>query len=334
MVVLVEKILIAVTLFGYFFLPWHKYYETGDISYLKGQVLTYDQVSKPKINSFIETDDLLEWTIYKDAYLLTPSKKIWFRFYLVPQSQKVLSWALYNKELDLILVDKKFTLPHNYQPPRLVGFYDDKLARGVFLDKDTKEAFLKLQKQVKKELGIHLTISSGYRSYSTQARLFSYYSLLDGKEKANTYSARPGHSQHQTAKAIDIGFYDGKRWYFLYEVALSPYYERLRRLFLNHGFVQPYVPYFKDGSITSLAGYVIEPWHLLYIGRNNVKNFLCSGLEFLEWQKMIFVYNISNGEQKIKCYSNRFSRALSLWVYPLSVFKPQITGAKSTDLRD
>ena len=52
--------------------------------------------------------------------------------------------------------------------------------------------------------GISLDVVSGFRSYETQNQLYNGYVSRDGKEAADTYSARPGHSEHQTGLAFDV----------------------------------------------------------------------------------------------------------------------------------
>ncbi len=56
--------------------------------------------------------------------------------------------------------------------------------------------------------GMTLWIQSGFRSYSTQKYLYNNYVAQDGKQEADTYSARPGHSEHQTGLGIDINQVD------------------------------------------------------------------------------------------------------------------------------
>ena len=54
-----------------------------------------------------------------------------------------------------------------------------------------------------REDGITLYSVSAYRSYSYQDSLYRRYTAQDGVE-ADTYSARPGFSEHQTGLALDI----------------------------------------------------------------------------------------------------------------------------------
>ena len=53
--------------------------------------------------------------------------------------------------------------------------------------------------------GIKLLVSSTYRSYSYQEKLFAKWVAIDGLEEAERESARPGTSQHQLGVAIDFG---------------------------------------------------------------------------------------------------------------------------------
>ena len=55
-----------------------------------------------------------------------------------------------------------------------------------------------------KKDGISLSGVSAYRSYATQKVLFNNYVKRDGFQKARTYSAIPGTSEHQTGLAIDV----------------------------------------------------------------------------------------------------------------------------------
>ena len=46
-------------------------------------------------------------------------------------------------------------------------------------------------------------ITSGYRDYNFQSALYNNYVNTDGKELADTYSARPGYSEHQLGYSVD-----------------------------------------------------------------------------------------------------------------------------------
>ena len=138
----------------------------------------------------------------------------------------------------VLIVNKTYALPSNY---------------GNGLTGDTQNAFSKLQTAALTE-GISLRICSGYRSYSTQKYLYNNYVSMDGKALADTYSARPGHSEHQSGLAIDINMADSA-------FNNSPEAKWLNDNAYKYGFILRY-PKGKD----NITGYMYESWHFRYVG--------------------------------------------------------------------
>jgi len=60
--------------------------------------------------------------------------------------------------------------------------------------------------------GVTIYVGSGYRSYATQASLFASNVRQHGEAKANRFSSRPGHSEHQSGLAVDFGGTDRACW--------------------------------------------------------------------------------------------------------------------------
>ena len=105
-----------------------------------------------------------------------------------------------------------------------------------------------------KNNNINLYIRSGFRSYNTQVSLYNNYVKRDGKAAADTYSARAGHSEHQTGLAADINSLD------------QSFINTKEGKWLNdncykYGFIIRY-PKGKE----SITGYIYEPWHIRYVG--------------------------------------------------------------------
>ena len=107
---------------------------------------------------------------------------------------------------------------------------------------------------------INLMLSSGYRSYEYQVSLYNGYVQSQGQATADTQSARPGYSEHQTGLAADVEPINRKcelencfkdtpegQW-----VATNAY---------KFGFIIRYV-----ADKTAVTGYTFEPWHIRYIG--------------------------------------------------------------------
>ena len=94
-----------------------------------------------------------------------------------------------NADLSLgydIIVNKKHALPSTYAPG------EDPTA-----GQQVRALIHRMQ-----ELGYPISDSySGYRSYEYQTELYNDYVSREGKAAADTYSARPGYSEHQTGLA-------------------------------------------------------------------------------------------------------------------------------------
>lgn len=149
----------------------------------------------------------------------------------------------------ILVANKTYALSSTYAPGGLT--------------KETNEAFLKMQKDAAKE-GIQLTIISGYRSYTKQQSIYNRYVKRDGKKEADRYSARPGHSEHQTGLAFDVNSLDQTFGNTKAGIWLS-------KNCYKYGFILRY-PKGKE----SLTGYMYEPWHFRYIG-SDAKNLYNNG---------------------------------------------------------
>ena len=138
-----------------------------------------------------------------------------------------------------IVANKTYSVPQDY---------------GTSLEKETEEAFNKMLEAAKKD-GITLSIQSGFRSYDLQSKIYNRHVTTYSQEEADTYSARPGHSEHQTGTAMDLNWVDE---------ALEDRADG-KWLFANaykYGFTLRY-PKGKDNE----TGYMYEPWHYRYVGK-------------------------------------------------------------------
>lgn len=105
-----------------------------------------------------------------------------------------------------VLVNKFYKLDKEYIPNNLVKI-DKKYGRERQVEKRVYEAFIEMYNAIEKE-GMGIYITSPYRSYSYQKSLYNNYVKDNGTKKADTFSARAGYSEHQTALAIDIAAKD------------------------------------------------------------------------------------------------------------------------------
>lgn len=157
----------------------------------------------------------------------------------------------------LVLCNKYFKIPENYTIDQLVKVPEELHAsdgKSYMLDKRALEAYEVLEADAK-NAGIDLTIVSAYRTYEFQNNLYNKYVNRSGKAEADTYSARPGHSEHESGLAVDLNqvetaFENTKAFNWLNENAHV------------YGFILRY-PKGKE----SLTGYMYEPWHYRYVGK-------------------------------------------------------------------
>lgn len=105
-----------------------------------------------------------------------------------------------------------------------------------------------------------LKISSAYRSYSYQVGLYDGYVKSQGQMVADSQSARPGFSEHQTGMAADLSPLDGtcsvQKCF-----ADTPAGKWLTANAYRYGFIIRY-----PAGLTAITGYDYEPWHVRYIG--------------------------------------------------------------------
>lgn len=162
-----------------------------------------------------------------------------------------------------MLVNPNSSLPENYVPEDLV--YPD--VRFTFNEKIEKrmlreEAARALEKMfaAAEVDGIYLAGVSAYRSHETQTKLFNYYVERDGYEKAKTYSAIPGTSEHETGLAIDISSSTGKC------AAQDCFGGTAEAIWLaKNGSKYGFIVRYPEGK-ENITGYKYEPWHMRYVG--------------------------------------------------------------------
>lgn len=157
----------------------------------------------------------------------------------------------------IILVNKKHGLPTDYSPG------------------ENPEAGSKVRELISEMQSEGFDVNSGYsgfRSFEYQKQLYNGYVESDGKEKADTYSARPGYSEHQTGLAFDLLDNSG-------QLLTSPNETKwLAEHAADYGFIVRY----QEGK-EDITGYVPESWHLRYLGRDLAKKVYKSGKTLEEY---------------------------------------------------
>jgi len=124
--------------------------------------------------------------------------------------------------------------------------------------------------------GVTMTLASGYRSYGTQTATYNSYVASRGQAEADTASARPGYSEHQTGWAFDIGD-GGGACGFQPCFAEQPAAVWAKANGHRFGFVVRYPWMFHQ-----ITGYYYEAWHLRYIGVEAATDMANRGIATLE----------------------------------------------------
>ena len=157
----------------------------------------------------------------------------------------------------LVLVNKYNMLPSDYVPSDLEPI-NNKYNKG-FNNKMRHTARVAFEEMCEAALKDNIIIYSGsaYRSYNYQLNLYNRYVSIDGKTKAETYSARAGYSEHQTGLATDIMNKDLE-----YISANHKEYTWLINNSYKYGFHLRY-PKGKE----NITGYMYEEWHFRYLGK-------------------------------------------------------------------
>lgn len=175
-----------------------------------------------------------------------------------------------------LIVNKTFSIPKTYQP---VNSYVPVTSERCMncLEQEVMEAF-QLMKSDAASVGLNIYIASGYRSYSYQETLYNNYSAVSGVAGADTYSARAGHSEHQTGLCFDLNSVDDS-------FAYTDEGKWIQENAYLYGFVIRY-PKGKE----EITGYQYEPWHLRYVGKELAYELYHQG----NWITMEEYYGVSS----------------------------------------
>ena len=171
------------------------------------------------------------------------------------------------------IVNKYYQLEEDFEPNNLTAI-DSKYARNnsKLLQKEATEAFNQMCSDAKLE-NISLYSGSAYRSYEYQSTLYNNYIKKDGLTAAETYSARPGYSEHQLGLAVDIM---NGNWSYVSKEDIE--YSWLLANSYKYGFILRY-PENKE----YITGYMFEPWHYRYLGKELASKVYNSGLTYDEY---------------------------------------------------
>lgn len=175
----------------------------------------------------------------------------------------------------LVLVNKQYKLPSTYAPSDLVLASNADIRRGEkYYLRDIVISDLRDMVNTARENGIDLSIVSGYRSYQTQVDTYNYWLKKNNNnvEYVDTFSARPGHSQHQLGTVIDFSTNEIND-----ELGDSFANTKASEWLVENAYKYGWVISYPKGY-ENITGYKYESWHYRYIGKDNATEMINRGM--------------------------------------------------------
>ena len=151
------------------------------------------------------------------------------------------------------------------------------------------------------ENGEKIVPVSGYRTSVEQADIYSGSLSENGTKFTRKYVALPGHSEHQSGLAIDLGLEGDDIDFICPEFPYDGIAESFRRLAVNYGFIERYKE--DKESITNIAH---EPWHFRYVGYPHSVIMEHEGLCLEEYIKFVKGFEQGGRELKIEFDGKNF----------------------------
>ena len=183
----------------------------------------------------------------------------------------------------LVLVNGENRLPENYTDNVTILSVENTLGEKKLVEEKTYAAFLRLREDLLNNDGLQIELLGGYRTIQQQEETFTNYQNKFGLEYASKYAARPGHSEHHTGLAIDVGILlDGKLFRGIAELlSVDHLFQTVHQKLPRYGFLLRYP---KDKEAITKIGY--EPWHLRYIDAPEIAEEIArQGICFEEYWK-------------------------------------------------
>ena len=152
----------------------------------------------------------------------------------------------------VLIANKTYALPQDFIPTNPDQPVNADRS-STCLDKTLMSAWNTMLKDATAK-GLNIYIASGYRSYNYQVNVYNRYVKSDGAAVADTYSSRPGNSEHQTGLCFDLNTIED-----------SFQYTNEGKWVNDNCYKYGFCIRFPKGK-DSATGYQYESWHLRYVG--------------------------------------------------------------------
>lgn len=189
-----------------------------------------------------------------------------------------------NDDPYLVLVNKQNAVGEDFVPADLVDVDRDYTTGGkiIQLDNTVAAAVIKMLDAMKADGIDNVSVTSAYRTYDYQKRLFDKYCADEKwahpdwsdekvREQVLTYSAAPGTSEHQTGLCVDLFTTEMEGlWNYGSETPKNPYDKGFAETdafvwLQQHAHEYGFILRFPEDK-TDITGYSYESWHYRYVG--------------------------------------------------------------------
>lgn len=133
---------------------------------------------------------------------------------------------------------------------------------GELVRPELDAALAELDAAMRAAVGEGTFVTSSFRSFELQAQYYQNAITRFGQAAADTTSARPGYSEHQTGLAVDLmsTAQQCRLAHCFGETAAG-------RWIAEHAWESGFVVRYPQGA-DAVTGYAWEPWHLRYVGED------------------------------------------------------------------
>ncbi|MFZ2544873.1 MAG: M15 family metallopeptidase [Candidatus Saccharimonadales bacterium] len=177
--------------------------------------------------------------------------------------------------IDVVINKKHCFSPIDYAPSDLASYGGYIVSAKIIPD-------LTAMFNAASSAGVPLSVTSSYRSYANQVTTYNNWVAVNGSTaSADTVSARPGYSEHQTGFVMDLSAGGCSLECF----AGSAQYRWLQVNGATYGFIERY-----PQGLTDITGYSPEAWHWRYVGVTTALDMKAKGIKTLEQ-----LWNINGG---------------------------------------
>ena len=131
-----------------------------------------------------------------------------------------------------------------------------------------------------------MAIRSAYRSRVGQQQVYEHYVRLVGRVEAQKWAALPGHSEHHTGLAVDLGRIANDEVYVFTGAGIYSWFSENSYRF---GFILRYPP-----DKTEITQINYEPWHFRYVGNPHAYIMQQSNRSLEEYIEMLMNHTTEN----------------------------------------